>query len=464
MSEGQAWPPYELGICTARVRLVSPAPQVTEHSVQEVQLPIVQSIGHNGLFSQEILWFVSGQAAPVPSAGTVTALARVVKPPVPHVWVHTDHSCQASTLQSTLHALMRQLKGPSVAVGHATPPDSAGTDALRVRVYDPVPQVAEHCPQAPHEFMTQSTGHDSELQALDSLKVPLHVPVPIAGEMTLRARECMLDAPHVAGQSVHPCHSPSVQSSGQASVAHVASSVVDGHAVPWKPLSLPSPVGTVMERFLKTVPAPPHVTLHCDHSAQSPTSQSEQESGSSWEQKMDSEIPGHARPPFSATSSTYLSRLTSAVAQLVPVQVPHSCQNATTQSVGHIPAFVHALISSSEFTSHAMPLPADGEVITRVRFIVAPALWHVAEHSEKSDHELYSQSDGQVPAVHEASSVSAGQALGSPVSTELPAGSVNTFRDRVVVPTPHDSEQTAHDSQESTTHSTGQSLILHVAD
>ena len=88
----------------------------------------------------------------------------------------------------------------------------------------------------------------------------------MVGAVTVRARS-FAPTPHVAGQSPHTLHDPTVQSASQRSELHGSASMRYGHGAPL-------PMAISMTACAREEVPEPHVCKHAPHSPQASTAQS----------------------------------------------------------------------------------------------------------------------------------------------------------------------------------------------
>ena len=109
-----------------------------------------------------------GQATPPKFADTCTLRMRFWDPP-PQVLEQAFQVPHEDTTQSIGQCWVWQAR-LSLLDGQATPPSETAVVTLRVRAWLPVPQVTEHADQLLKSLMTQSTGQLCELQSWDCCK------------------------------------------------------------------------------------------------------------------------------------------------------------------------------------------------------------------------------------------------------------------------------------------------------
>ena len=104
--------------------------------------------------------------------------------PVPHLAVHAVQSPNHVMAQSTGHKVLPHAwRSPSD--GHGAPPQEDLVATVRVRRWEPVPQVLLHVLQLSNVPATQSTGHSCELQATVLVNEPQRPP-NVAGLISVR--------------------------------------------------------------------------------------------------------------------------------------------------------------------------------------------------------------------------------------------------------------------------------------
>jgi len=143
-------PPYWGAVTTERVWNFVPPPHVAEHSDQDDQLDMTQSIGQwwvlHGSWSCSV-----GHSTPPHDAGVMTARERDLKParvPLVHGSEHVENEDHAPNSQFTaqqwvLHACC------FVSPGHSKPPKRGAVVTTRTACCRPPPHGAEHEPHAP---------------------------------------------------------------------------------------------------------------------------------------------------------------------------------------------------------------------------------------------------------------------------------------------------------------------------
>ena len=122
--------------------------------------------------------FVAAQVMPPPAVGTV--MVRVLCcAPVPHVTEHKPHACQAPIVQSTGQLEIEHVR-VSDSMGHCEPPSLAAVSTNRVRVALAVPQLTEQDAHETHAPMVQSTGQISVPHSASSVVTSRHAaPKPV---------------------------------------------------------------------------------------------------------------------------------------------------------------------------------------------------------------------------------------------------------------------------------------------
>jgi hypothetical protein len=167
---GQARPPFDAGVTTVRVRCWVPPPHVFEQTDQSLQALTAQSTGGghawllHGCISAR-----AGQAAPPLEAGVMTARVRPWVPP-PQLFEHIDQSLHGPTTQSTGTTQGWALQDwVSVRAGHDLPAFWAGTVTVREWVCVPPPQVLLHADQGPQSLTWQSMGTGGAMQLRTTL-------------------------------------------------------------------------------------------------------------------------------------------------------------------------------------------------------------------------------------------------------------------------------------------------------
>lgn len=221
-----SFPPCCLFLTFARVRLLTPPPQDTEHVDQTPQLPHSQSTGQGerlqSCCSSEEPWHG------VPSKALFWATMRdLACVPLPHVVVQRVQVLQSPQVQSTGQPCALHVMFSYDVPSHAFPPKAPTTTTLRFRPVWPVPQVLEQAVQTSQFDHLQSIGQPLVLQASSSEAVPLQRCPPHASRTaTVRAR-CVTPPPQLAVQVDQIPHSLHWQSTGQPLSLQVPCSVDD---------------------------------------------------------------------------------------------------------------------------------------------------------------------------------------------------------------------------------------------
>ena len=109
------------------------------------------------------VWAVVPQAIPPWAAAVVVVRVRVWEP-VPQLAVQADQVDQLVCTQSTGHASSLQLRASS-RLGHTSPEWRAPVVTVRVRFWAPEPHDLEQADQVDQEETTQWTGQAPSLQA-----------------------------------------------------------------------------------------------------------------------------------------------------------------------------------------------------------------------------------------------------------------------------------------------------------
>jgi len=166
VNDGQLAPPL-LGWTSTCLDLICwPDPHCTEHSPKADHVETLQSMGQAVTLQTRVSW-VDGQTAPLFDAASVIVLVRDWEP-LQQLLEQTDHELQLVVMQSVGHCCALHGSDCNNA-GQATPLFAAAVMTLRDRTLLPPPNDCEHCCHCPHAETKQLTGHGFELQ--DSLLV-----------------------------------------------------------------------------------------------------------------------------------------------------------------------------------------------------------------------------------------------------------------------------------------------------
>ena len=155
-SGGHGLPKAPLGATViTRVRLLTPLPQLTEHTLHSVKGETSQLVSH-GCVAHGSSSTRGGHSAPLLVASWSMERVRVRVPPS-HSFVQVVNEPHGLTVQSTGHALVLH-ESSSESHGQEAPPYCAATSTVRKRVFKPPPQVSEHVVNEVHADTSQSTG------------------------------------------------------------------------------------------------------------------------------------------------------------------------------------------------------------------------------------------------------------------------------------------------------------------
>jgi hypothetical protein len=175
---------------------------------------------------QLLVSYKASQLEP-PYCGAVNTLRVRCWDPRPQVLLQLAYAVQPLTAQSTGQGLELQSR-ESAKEAHCAPPKAAATFTERRLVWMPEPQVLEQSPYAPKAERMQSIGQLWALQDIVWVRLGQALPPFMAGATTVRSR---LVLPPLQVR-LHACHTPkavTVQSTGQEAALHCASSDKDGH-------------------------------------------------------------------------------------------------------------------------------------------------------------------------------------------------------------------------------------------
>jgi hypothetical protein len=150
-----ATPPAEAGVSIVRIRWRDPVPHVREHGLHGCHAPWEQSIGHASA-AQLSVSERTGHKSPPLSAAVCTERVRL-EVPAPQLTAQADHWPHALTAQSTGHDEMPH-SASSLVSGQLSPSPTRGRVTLLVRSATPVSQLREHVPHATHSLTEQLTG------------------------------------------------------------------------------------------------------------------------------------------------------------------------------------------------------------------------------------------------------------------------------------------------------------------
>ena len=150
-----ATPPAEAGVSIVRIRWRDPVSHVREHGLHGCHAPWEQSIGHASA-AQLSVSERTGHKRPPLLAAVCTERVRL-EVPAPQLTAQADHWPHALTAQSTGHDELPH-SALSLVSGQLSPSPTRGRVTLLVRSAMPVSQLREHVPHATQSLTEQLTG------------------------------------------------------------------------------------------------------------------------------------------------------------------------------------------------------------------------------------------------------------------------------------------------------------------
>lgn len=256
-------PPCFAVCVIVRVRTCTPAPHDLLHTLQSCTVK-AQSSGHAWVLHDVTCSSVPTQGLP-PFVCCVLTLRERVLEPVPHEWLQTPHAEYAFHTQSLGHACPLHMRESTIS-GHMVPPSEAATIVVRLRIWRPPPQDAEHACHSPYALTTQSTGHVGPLQLREPTRLGQALPPYAAALLTTRARTCVPPTPHETEHLLHALYPDTVQSNGHGCALQLSLSIRFGH-------SRPRLLAAVKTERVRSLEPPPQLLVQAVQRVHSETSQ-----------------------------------------------------------------------------------------------------------------------------------------------------------------------------------------------